>query len=478
MCGHKHRRMAVALVIVMAAGLISMAAVQKLGGTAGAQSPSQEKKSQVTGEPLKSPKSSDSKEEGVAKTPNLKEGGLSKPLNSEAKKSPKSSNSKEGDLAKSPDSEAEKSSNPNGMEAAEGSLKADAKSAALIDAGSGQILYEQNAHDKLPPASVTKVMTMLLALEAVDRGQIHLTDQVTISQRAASMGGSQMFMEAGEQQTVETLLKGMAIASANDACVGIAEYVGGTEEIFVENMNKRAKELGMKDTHFVNTNGLPVADHYTSAYDIAIMSRELIRHPQTREWFQTWQTNVTVGLPGKKQTELGLTNTNRLIRLYPGANGIKTGFTQEAGYCLSGSASKGNLTLIAVIMGGSTSKIRFAEAGRLLDYGFATYDSVTLAKSGETLGKIMVDKGVPNFVRAAAPQEINILVRKGEGDQITSKVELNHTHKAPIQAGEQIGNLVVFQGKKEIGRYPLSAQDNVKKAGLLDFYIRMIKSLT
>lgn len=457
MCGHKHRRMAIALVIVMAAGLISMAAVQKQRGSGGVQSPSQEKESQVAGEPSKSPKTSNSKGEELSKSLSSKGEKLSKPSDSKEEKS--------------------KLSNSDEMGAVEGSLKIDAKSAALIDAGSGKILYEQNAHDKLPPASVTKVMTMLLALEAVDRGQIHLTDPVTVSQRAASMGGSQMFMEAGEQQTVETLLKGMAIASANDACVAIAEYVGGTEEIFVENMNKRAEELGMKDTHFVNTNGLPVADHYTSAYDIAIMSRELIRHPQTREWFQTWQTNVTVGLPGKKQTELGLTNTNRLIRLYPGANGIKTGFTQEAGYCLSGSASKGNLTLIAVIMGSPSSKIRFAEAGRLLDYGFATYDSVTLAKPGETLGKITVDKGVPGFVRAAAPQEINILVRKGEGDQITSKVELDRTRKAPIQAGEQIGNLVVYQGEKEIGRYPLSAQDSVKKAGILDFYIRMIKSL-
>lgn len=357
------------------------------------------------------------------------------------------------------------------------SLKVDAKSAILIDAGSGQVLYEQNSHEKLPPASVTKVMTMLLALEAVDRGQISMDDKVTISERAASMGGSQMFMEAGEQQTVETLLKGMAIASANDACVGIAEYVGGTEEIFVERMNQRAQELGMKDTHFVNTNGLPVADHYTSAYDIGLMSCQLIKHPQTKEWFNTWQTNVTVGLPGKKQTELGLTNTNRLIRLYPGANGIKTGFTQEAGYCLSGSAEKNGLTLIAVIMGSPSSKIRFAEAGRLLDYGFANYESVSLAKAGEVMGQNQVDKGKPGYVRAAAQEDISILMKKGGAKGITSKVMLKKRLTAPISAGDPVGELVVYQNKKEIGRYPLVSQDDVEKAGLLDFYIRMIKTL-
>ena len=183
-----------------------------------------------------------------------------------------------------------------------------AKSAVLIDSGSGTVLYEKNSHEKLPPASITKIMTMLLVLEAVDRGQISLQDQVTISQRAASMGGSQMYMEQGEQQTVETLLKGMAIGSANDACVACAEYVAGTEEIFVEMMNKRAQELGMKDTNFVNTNGLPVANHYTSAYDIGLMSRELLKHKVAHEWFTTWQTTVLVGLANKEQTEFELTN--------------------------------------------------------------------------------------------------------------------------------------------------------------------------
>ncbi|MEA4987115.1 MAG: D-alanyl-D-alanine carboxypeptidase family protein [Anaerovorax sp.] len=362
-------------------------------------------------------------------------------------------------------------------EIAEGSLKVDAKSAVLLDAGSGTIIYEQNSHEQLPPASVTKIMTMLLALEAVDRGQINFDDQVTISERAASMGGSQMYMEAGETQSVENLLKGMAICSANDACVAMAEYVGGTEEIFVENMNKRAKELGMKDSNFVNTNGLPVANHYTSAYDIGLMSKELLKHPQTKEWFNTWQTKITVGLADKKQTELGLTNTNRLIKQYPGANGIKTGFTQEAGYCLSGSATKGELTLISVVMGCTTSKIRFAEASRLLDYGFATYDSVKLAEKNEAMGSAPIQKGSTEVVNAICPETVSFLVKKGQKEGITTEVKLNKSITAPVKKGDEIGTLLVYKDKKEIKSYPLLAEEDVERAGFLEMYIRMLKTI-
>ncbi len=360
---------------------------------------------------------------------------------------------------------------------AEGSLKIDAKSAVLLDAGSGLIIYEQNSHEQLPPASVTKVMTMLLALEAVENGQIKMDDQVTISERAASMGGSQMYMEAGETQSVENLLKGMAICSANDACVAIAEYVGGTEEIFVEKMNKRAKELGMKDTNFVNTNGLPVANHYTSAYDIGLMSKELLKHAETKEWFNTWQTKITVGLSGKKQTELGLTNTNRLIKQYPGANGIKTGFTQEAGYCLSGSATKGDLTLISVVMGSTTSKIRFAEVSRLLDYGFATYDSAKIAEKNVVMGSAAVQKGSAETVNAISPETVSFLVKKGEKEGISTKVTLNSSITAPVKKGDEIGTLLVYKDKKQIQSYPLIAEADVERVGFLENYIRMLKTL-
>ena len=357
-------------------------------------------------------------------------------------------------------------------------MTVDAKSAILIDAGSGTVLFEQNSHDKLPPASVTKVMTMLLIMDAVDNGQISLKDQVTISERAASMGGSQMYMEPGEQHDLETLMKGIAIASANDGCVAAAEYHSGSVEIFVENMNKKAKELGMKDTNFVNTNGLPVANHYTSAYDIAVMSKELLKYKKPQDWFNTWMTNITVGLPGKKQTELGLTNTNRMIKIYPGANGIKTGFTQEAGYCLSASATKGDLTLIAVIMGSSTSKIRFAEASKLLDYGFANYDSVKLAEKGEPMGTIMIEKGDPNMINAVAPEDISTLIKKGEKDHIRGELKFNKSILAPIQKGDKVGEMVVYKKDKEIARYPVVSEEKVEKASFFDIYLRMIRSLT
>jgi len=352
-----------------------------------------------------------------------------------------------------------------------------AKSAVLLDANSGKFLYEQNSHEQLPPASITKIMTMLLAMEAIERGQISLEDEVTISQRAASMGGSQMYMEQGETQTVETLLKGMAIGSANDACVACAEYVAGTEQMFVEMMNKRAKELGMKDTNFVNTNGLPAENHYTSAYDIGIMSRELLKHDKVFDWLTTWQTTVLVGLENKGQTEFGLTNTNRLIKLYPGANGIKTGFTQEAGYCLAGSASRNDLTLIAVVLNCETTHDRWNETMRLLDYGYATYESAKLAEKGEILGSADVEKGSPSTVNSIAPEDIKLLVKKGEAGQITSTAITFDKLKAPINVGDQIGELIVFKGEEEIDRYPLVAEQSVDKVGIFEIYLRMLKTL-
>lgn len=356
-------------------------------------------------------------------------------------------------------------------------LATTAKGAVLLDADSGTFLYEKNSHESLPPASITKIMTMLLVLEAVDRGQITLQDQVTISERAASMGGSQMYMEQGEQQKVETLLKGMAIGSANDACVACAEYVGGTEEIFVEQMNKRAKELGMKDTHFVNTNGLPVEGHHTSAHDIGLMSKELLKHQQVHEWLTTWQTTVLVGLSGKEQTEFGLTNTNRLIKLYPGANGIKTGFTQEAGYCLSGSATKEELTLISVVLGCDTTQHRWAESMKLLDYGFASYESAKMANKGEVLGTITVEKGDPYQVNVVALDDIKYLMKKGEASQITRSAIIFDNIKAPLAVGDPVGELVIQKGEQEVARYPLTVEADVRPVGLVKLYIRMFETL-
>lgn len=355
-------------------------------------------------------------------------------------------------------------------------MKVKAKAAVLMDAVSGEVLFAQNAHKKLPPASVTKVMTMLLILEGCDSGKIRLSDTVTISERAASMGGSQMYMEPGEQHTVEELLKGVAMVSANDGCVALAEHLAGSVEMFVEQMNKRAAELGMKDSHFVNTNGLPVANHYTSAYDIAVMSRALIAFPETAQWFTKWQDTIKVGLPGKEK-EFGLTNTNKLIKQYPGAIGIKTGFTQDAGYCLSGAAERDGTRLIGVILGCTTSNIRFAEIKRLLDYGFSNYESVKIAEKGQVQKALKIEKGTPSKVDVIMEDDAAVLVKKGNKNRIKTKIEMDGYIKLPLKRGQKLGELVVLQDGKEKERFPIVARDSAKKASIKELYIQMMKKL-
>ena len=349
-----------------------------------------------------------------------------------------------------------------------------AKGAVLIDADTGKVLFEKDSHKELPLASVTKVMTMLLVMEDVESGKISLKDEVTISERAASMGGSQMYMEIGEKHTVEELLKGVAMASANDGCVALAEYVAGTEEIFVERMNERAKELGMRDSHFVNTNGLPVADHYSSAYDIAVMSKELYEYEETREWFTTWQDTIRVGLPGKEK-EFGLTNTNKLIKQYEGCNGIKTGFTNDAGYCLSASALRGETHLIAVALGCETSPKRNQEISKILDYGFATYETSVVAKKGQVMETINIERGEPQEVKVATKEKITALVKKGESDRISTKITLNEKVKLPIAKGDEVGKLKVFDDGNEIGEYSLVSAGDVKKASIWQMITRQFE---
>lgn len=363
---------------------------------------------------------------------------------------------------------------PSGEEKAP--FEISAKGAVLMDADTGKVLVQQDAHEELPLASVTKVMTMLLVMEAVDSGRISLDDEVTISDRASSMGGSQMYMEAGETHTVEELMKGVAMASANDGCVALAEYVAGTEEIFVERMNKRAEELGMRDTHFVNTNGLPVADHYSSAYDIAIMSMELYKHEKTREWFTTWQDTVTVGLPGKEK-EFGLTNTNKLIRQYQGCNGIKTGFTSDAGYCLSASATREDTHLIAVVLGCETSAQRNTEVTRLFDYGFANFKTSVIAEKGDVIEEIRIERGTPQSVTAVTDRRITALTAKGEEDAVTTKSSIDETVPLPLVKGDKIGTLTVYNGEEKTGEYPLVAGGDINKASFGELVSRFFDGL-
>lgn len=349
-----------------------------------------------------------------------------------------------------------------------------AKGAVLIDASTGEVLFEQDSHTQLPPASVTKVMTMLLVMEAVQDGKIHLEDRVTISEHAASMGGSQMYMEAGEMHTVAELMEGVAMASANDGCVALAEFVAGSEEIFVEKMNQRAAELGMRDTHFVNTNGLPVADHYSSAYDIALMSQKLYEFEETHQWFTTWQSTITVGLPGKEK-EFGLTNTNKLIKAYEGCNGIKTGFTSEAGYCLSASATRGDTHLIAVALGSETSKIRNAEIAKLLDYGFANYETAVIAEEGQIMGTVLIEKGTPTSVSAVTTEKITVLTGKGQKDKLKTEVTISETVPLPLEKGQEIGKITLYDEEEKLAEYPLVAAAPVEKASFRELVSRLIQ---
>ena len=338
------------------------------------------------------------------------------------------------------------------------------KSAILMDVASGQILYEKNAHDKLPPASVTKVMTMLLICEALDSGKITLDDNVQISENAASMGGSQIFLEPGEVQKVDTLLKGIAVASANDGCVAMAEYIGGSVESFVEMMNAKAKALNMKDTHFVNTNGLPVDNHYTSAHDIALMSRELLKHDVINKYLTTWMDKVVVG---KKQATVGLANTNKLIKHYQGATGVKTGFTQQAKFCLSASAKRGDTHLVAVTLGAETSPERFKDATSLLNFGFANYESVKLCSKDDNIATLTVDKAEDQKINLVAKEDLSVLIKKGGKRDFTRKIKVNQNPIIPIKKGTNLGYVEIYQGKTLVGKVDLVNTKDIQKASYL-----------
>ena len=353
-------------------------------------------------------------------------------------------------------------------------LSVSSKSAILMDVGSGQILYEKNAHDKLPPASVTKVMTMLLICEALDSGKIILDDSVQISENAASMGGSQIFLEAGEVQKVDTLLKGIAVASANDGCVAMAEYIGGSVESFVDMMNAKAKELNMKDTNFVNTNGLPVDNHYTSAHDIAIMSRELLKHDVISKYLTTWMDQVVVG---KKQITVGLANTNKLIKHYQGATGVKTGFTQQAKYCLSASAKRGDTHLVAVTLGAETSPERFKDATSLLNFGFANYESVKLCSKNDNIATLTLDKADEQKINLVAKEDLSVLIKKGGNKDFTRKIKVNENPTIPIKKGTNLGYVEIYQGKTLVGKVDLVNTKDIQKASYLKMLQRVIDEM-
>ena len=357
----------------------------------------------------------------------------------------------------------------------EDALPLESKSAVLMDVGTGTVLYEKNSHEAMPPASVTKIMTLLLIYEAQENGQFGWEDSVQVSEHAASMGGSQVFLEPGETQTAADLTKCIAIASANDAAVAMAEFVAGSEESFVERMNEKAKELGMQDTHFENACGLDTDGHETSAYDIALMSRELMqRFPQIQDYTTTWQDTIT-HKTRKGESEFGLTNTNKLIKWYEGATGLKTGSTGKALYCLSGTAERNGLHLIGVVMAAPDFKLRFQETMKLLDYGFANYSAQKGLPAGEEVERIPVTKGMQDTVGAAVQEEISILMKKDAGGEWETKVEVLPNLDAPVQAGTKVGELVYTIGGEEVGRTGLVAAETVERANMQIMLQRMLE---
>ena len=347
------------------------------------------------------------------------------------------------------------------------------KAVILMDAATGTILYESNAHEKLAPASVTKVMTMLLIMEAIDGGQLRWDDPVTASEAAAAKGGSQVYLKAGETMTVADMVKSIAVSSANDCACAMAEHIAGSEAAFVEKMNQRAAELGMADTHFVNCTGLdddPAAkDHKTSAHDIAVMSRELLaNHPDIKQYTTIWMDTIRDGA-------FGLSNTNKMVRYYPGCTGLKTGFTSSAGYCLSASAARDGLELIAVVLGADTSPNRFAACKSLLDYGFANYALYTPAmQEGASVPVTLGQSESISVVPETAPQ---LLVEKSKVNTITSEVTLEPSVDAPVAQGQKLGILTVKAGEELLAEIPLVAETAVERLGfpaVMGMVLRMV----
>ena len=349
-------------------------------------------------------------------------------------------------------------------------VETNCKSAILIEPETGRVLEEQEADTELPIASVTKIMTMLLIMEEIDAGRMTLADEVTVSEYAMSMGGSTMFLETGEVLSVSDMLKGIAVASANDGCVAMAEHIAGSTDAFVARMNERAAELGMEHTHFVNTNGLDAEGHYSSARDVAIMASELCKHEKIFDYTTIWTDSLRDG-------KFLLANTNKLVRFYRGATGLKTGSTDAAGCCLCASATRDGLSLIAVVLGAPTSNDRFSSATALLDYGFANYSIVRPVSKDEEMGVIEVKKGVQSSVSAVAVSDFSQVVSKGEAKNVDAELTLPEAISAPVEAGEIIGRAEFFLNGESIGSVDIAAAADVEKKGFFMMLADILKNI-
>ncbi|APH04532.1 D-alanyl-D-alanine carboxypeptidase family protein [Bacillus weihaiensis] len=350
-----------------------------------------------------------------------------------------------------------------------------AKSAVLIERDTGTILYDKNSDEKLPPASMTKIMTMLLIMEAIENNQITWTEKVRTSEYAASMGGSQIFLEPGEEMTVEEMLKGIAIGSGNDASVAMAEKIAGSAEEFVNMMNKKVDELGLENTHFKNPTGLPEPDHYSSAHDMAVMAKELLKFEEITNFTGKYEDYLREGTDKK----FWLVNTNRLVKFYEGVDGVKTGFTNEAKYCLTATAKIDNMRVIAVVFGAETPKDRNLQVTKMLDYAFSQYQSHPLFEKDHVLSKVKVSKGSEKEVNLMTSEPISILTKKGEKtDDVTQEIVMKKDVQAPVKKGDELGSLQLMKDEKVIAESKLVAEQNVEEASWWQLFKRVMGNFT
>ncbi|MDP4164581.1 MAG: D-alanyl-D-alanine carboxypeptidase family protein [Bacillota bacterium] len=360
-------------------------------------------------------------------------------------------------------------------EAKSNDLVNNVKSAILIERDTGKVMYEVNSNQKLPPASMTKIMTMLLIMEAIDKGKLSWNEKVRTSEYAASMGGSQIFLEPGEEMTVKEMLRGIAIGSGNDASVAMAEKIGGSEPAFVKMMNKKARELGLKNTFFKNTTGLPVSGHYSTAHDMAIMAKELLKYDGITKFTGLYEAYLRENTDKK----FWLVNTNKLVRFYPGVDGLKTGFTGEAKYCLTATAQKNGMRVIAVVFGAPTSKERNAQVTKMLDYAFSQYETHPMYKRNFPLAKAEVSKGSSPTVEAVTSEHISLLTKKGEKTaNIKKKILIIKNLQAPIHKGDKVGMIQLVKGGKILTESPLVAKSDVKEASWWILYKRAFGMFT
>ena len=353
-------------------------------------------------------------------------------------------------------------------------LNIKSKAVVLMDSSSGKVLYQKNMDRKLPLASVTKVMTILLILEAIDSKTINMSDMVTISDYASNMGGSQLYLEQGEMRSVEELLNAIIIESANDACAAMGEFIGGSIEKFVLMMNEKAKSLGMKNTHFVNSNGLPVDNHYSSAYDIALMTKEVCKYPDVFKISSTWQKNIKIGKNNDKERLLN--NTNKLLKMNDNVDGLKTGYTADAGHCISATGKKGDLRLIAVVLNAPDSKTRFEEANKLLNYGFSNYKGTNIITKGGEFGEIKINKGYEDSVKVVAKDNFTVLSGKNENEKYTTDIKLNSSvMNAPVKEGQKVGVINIKEGSDIIGSVDLVIDKKIEKINVIIYVLNMFK---